>query len=149
MFDYVETRAIALAPDDVAAAAPAVLGQATSGAPLALGAGRWSVTSTRRAFQTAPSYFVTLRPAPGDGTVVEVRVQPSISFVGWAVLVVCFFVFFPLALLLLFNGRERFRQSARLGAASIFAALGTTSGLVAAGYAAAPPPPLGPEASMR
>jgi hypothetical protein len=139
MFDYVERRPLALAPDDVATATPAVLAKATQAAPLALAPGRWRVTSPVRTLQMTSVYELTMGPDPkGGSTLVEVRVRASLSVLAWLVLAVCFCVFFPSAITLLLVGRERFRREARLGASSIFASLGTTSGLVAAGYAPAP-----------
>lgn len=142
MFDYVESRAFVSSPEDVNAAIGPVLASTAQAAPLALAPGVWSGRGAEGSLAVTPSYHVRATAAPTGGTVVEVRVQPSVSFLAWAVLAVCFFVFFPAAIFLMWMGRERFRRQARLTASSIFAALGTTSGLVAAGYAAAPPPPM-------
>jgi hypothetical protein len=143
MFDYVESRAFALSPEDVNAAAGAVLAQTANTAPLAIAPGVWQGVGARGSMTVTPTYHLRAVPArSGTGTLVELRVVPAVGPLGWAVLVFFFFIFFPAALMLMFKGRERFRNEARLTAASIFASLGTTSGLVAAGYAAAPPPPM-------
>ena len=123
MFDYVESRPFALAPDDLGAAAAPVLQAMTGASPVALSTGRLGAIG-------APSQH---------GTMVEITVTPKVHVLAWALFAASFFVFFPAALGLLLFARERFRSKAKLLASSIFASLGTTSGLVAAGYAAVPP----------
>lgn len=139
MFDYVETRTFSLAPEDIGAAATAVLAQTAKTSALAVAPGIWQGEGVAESLGVTPRYELRASPAPA-GTKVELRVAHAIGIFGWAIVVALFFVFFPGALLLLLGLRERFRKRARLTAASVFASLGTTSGLVAAGYAAAPPP---------
>ena len=139
MFDYVESRPFALAPDDLGAAAAPVLQAMTGASPVALSTGRLGAIGAPLDWSVTPSIFVRVGAPSQHGTMVEITVTPKVHVLAWALFAASFFVFFPAALGLLLFARERFRSKAKLLASSIFASLGTTSGLVAAGYAAVPP----------
>ena len=139
MFDYVEKRPFALTPDDLSEATGPVLAAMGGGAPLALTPRRFSGAGQPLDWVVTPEYRVGIGEPSAQGTIVEIRVTPKVNPMAWLLFAALVMSFFPAAIGLMFYARERFRAKARLTVSSMFASLGTTSGLVAAGYAAVPP----------